>query len=170
MCRCRCWPTRWESPEEPIFLLAGAKYDGAVSASELDRSIKKVWQLADAGLELKQLPGSNGYDLVSNRIFLDPATADAGMKASADAKGILTYFVNQFRAGTNSAPYSFVSAPGEPLVSSDMADDEIVINEWLAKDLAIGKGDKIELRYFLLRAAHSDTDIRRVQGQIGRGP
>jgi putative ABC transport system permease protein len=149
-------------PGEANAMLAGAKSNAHVNVSEMDRVIKQTWQLADAGLELKQLPGSNGYDLVSNRIFIEPAAADAAMKALPGAKGILTYFVNQFTAGTNSTPYSFASASGEPLVPPDMPDDEIVINEWLAKDLSIGKGDTIELHYYLPEGGRTPTQTSAV--------
>jgi putative ABC transport system permease protein len=72
------------------------------------------------------------------------------MALRENSRGILTYFVNSIRTGDRSTPYSFVSAPGSPLVPQDMSDVEIVVNEWLAEDLGAKPGDRIELTYFVL--------------------
>jgi hypothetical protein len=63
---------------------------------------------------------------------------------------ILTYFVNELRCGSNATPYSMVTAMGAPVVPSDMRDDEILINEWLADDLNAKKGDRLSLVYFVI--------------------
>ena len=53
--------------------------------------------------------------------------------------GLLTYFVNELRIDPNSTPYSFVTAispgRGDGIIPADFADDEIVINQWLAEDI-----------------------------------
>jgi putative ABC transport system permease protein len=72
------------------------------------------------------------------------------MSLSEKARPILTYFVNEIRLGNQSTPYSFVSAPGIPIVPSGMKDDEIVINEWLARDLDARVNDRIRMAYYVL--------------------
>jgi ABC-type lipoprotein release transport system permease subunit len=61
----------------------------------------------------------------------------------------LTYLVNQLRAGTNTTPYSMVTAAGAPWTPADLRDDEIVVNDWLAEDLQLTPGDTLDLTYFL---------------------
>jgi len=66
-----------------------------------------------------------------------------------NAQPILTYLVNLLRAGTNSVPYSMVTAAGLPLTPTDMRDEEIIVNDWLAEDLGVKVGDAVDLAYFL---------------------
>jgi len=157
------------------------------------------WTLADAELGLRALAEGRGIELLSKRVFLDPAIAPAAAKEPG-ATGILTYFVNELRIGDKAAPYSMVTAvgplaageekgaapvsgssetgavpffsPGEPgpakgtvpfsqqsekgtapfaaILPAGMADDEIVINSWLAEDLGVKPGDALEMSYFRL--------------------
>jgi ABC-type antimicrobial peptide transport system permease subunit len=166
------------------------------------------WALADAELALRPLPGRRGIELLSKRVFLDPAIATAAAEEPG-AAGILTYFVNELRVGDRATPYSMVAAlgplashgsaetsprrkaevdapsgassPADPLLpqgaSQDngdrlltqgasqaarpaadlasllppgMADDEIVINSWLAEDLGARPGDSLEMSYYRL--------------------
>ncbi len=132
-----------------VMLLAG-KPGAGLTAEKVNGVLRKEWDMADSGLELRALPGPDALELRSSRIFLDPVVADAALKAGYGAKGILTYFINQITAGEKSTPYSFVSSPGAPLVPADMASDEIIINDWLAADLGVGKGDSIGLKYYVL--------------------
>jgi putative ABC transport system permease protein len=62
---------------------------------------------------------------------------------------ILTYLVNLLSVGTNSTPYSMVTAAGAPFTPVGMRDDEIVVNAWLAEDLGVKVGGSVSLTYFL---------------------
>src|SRR5262249_27209338 len=118
----------------------------------LSAALQEQWQLEDAELELRHLPGSNAVELRSPRIFLEHSVATAALSADPTpgrASEILTYFVNQFRAGPRATPYSMVAATGGPIVPSDMREDEILVNQWLADDLQVGPGAEIALSYFL---------------------
>jgi putative ABC transport system permease protein len=121
-----------------------------LTLEEAERGFAQVWTLDDAGLYLKLLEGRGGVELRSSRIFLDPAVAHAAEGLDPEARVILTYLVNEIRMGEEKTPYSFVSAPGAPLVPSDMADDEILVNSWLAGDLKVREGDRVELTYYVL--------------------
>jgi ABC-type antimicrobial peptide transport system permease subunit len=74
---------------------------------------------------------------------------------ATNAQPILTYLVNQLRAGELSVPYSMVTAAGAPLTPPDMKDDEVLINQWLADDLRLKAGDSLDLTYFLAESGAS---------------
>lgn len=113
-------------------LLAGASADA-------NPALRKVWTLADAGLEVR----GNPPELRTDRVFLDPAVTNA--LSPIGGAGVLTYFANEFRLGDKTTPYSFITA-----TSSDQNDDEITINSWLADDLGAKVGDELALRYYVI--------------------
>lgn len=131
-------------------LLVAERMEAPLDILRLNETLKKVWTLTDAGLELKDIPGRDLIELRSNRVFLDPPVADVLLKFSGKIQPVFTYFVNELRLGDRATPYSFVSAPGPPLIPEGMGDDEIVINSWLADDLNASVGESIELSYFVL--------------------
>jgi putative ABC transport system permease protein len=133
----------------------GAKRLPPCSRKQVDEALKNTWTLADGGFELRELPGRNMMEIRSNRVFLDPLLIDAALKIDNSAEPVLTYFVNEITRGDRSTPYSFVSAPGAPIVPPGMKDDEMIINEWLARDLSAGKGDQIRLTYYVLGPARA---------------
>jgi putative ABC transport system permease protein len=131
-------------------LLISERKESLLDILEVDEALKKVWTLSDAGLVLKEIPLKKTVELRTNRVFLDPSVADILLKNSDSAQPILTYFVNELRSNGRTAPYSFVSAPGRPLIPEGMKDDEIVVNAWLADDLKASVGDRIRLTYYVL--------------------
>lgn len=135
-----------------VMLVAG-RAGKTVTAAEAGAALRDVWRLEDAGLRLRALGTGGVIELVSERVFLDAAVAEAALDAGHDARGILSYFVNGIISGERSTPYSVVSAPGEPVVPRGMSDGEIIINEWLAEDLGAGRGDTVRLVYFVLGAS-----------------
>jgi putative ABC transport system permease protein len=148
-------------------LLVAQNKQAALTVARADESVKQFWRLADAGLELRRLEQQGALELRSSRIFIDEPLTEAALNASSDSVGILTYFVNELRFGDKTTPYSMVTAMGESeqtksLIASDMKDDEIVINQWLANDLGAGVGDTIELTYFVV------GPMRKLQEQKSR--
>lgn len=85
-----------------------------------------------------------------------------------NATPILTYLVNTLRAGTNLTPYSMVTAAGSPYTPVDLAQDQIVLNEWLAQDLQVKVGDSVQLSYFLADSAQlvERTNTFRVRSVV----
>src|ERR1051325_9769163 len=134
--------------------------------------MRQAWQLADAELELRYLPQSNAVELRSPRIFLDPPVVAAALGSNpptGNVVPIFTYLINQFRAGDRTTPYSMVTAMGLPVVPSDMKDDEILINQWLAEDLQVGPGAEISISYFLPDSASrlvEETNRFHVRGVV----
>ena len=120
-------------------------------------ALRLGWAPQDAEIELSLLPDSGEVELRSSRIFVDPLVAQAALAQTntfdasrlISAKPILTYLVNQFRAGERTTPYSMVTAAGSPWTPADLRDDQIVISQWLAEDLQLKPGDTVDLAYFL---------------------
>jgi ABC-type lipoprotein release transport system permease subunit len=127
-----------------------------LTSESLSSMVEKGFSLADAELEVRPIPRpaqtAHGapaqVELVSRRIFLDPVvtrTLDRQPPELPKPVPILTYLANAIEAGAASAPYSMVTAAGPPFTPEGMADDEILINSWLAEDLAVQPGDWVSL-------------------------
>lgn len=85
------------------------------------------------------------------------------------AQPILTYLVNRLRTGNRSVPYSMVTAAGSPWTPPDMKDDEILVNRWLADDMNVKVGDRLDLTYFLAESGANlieRTNVFRVRGIV----
>jgi hypothetical protein len=126
----------------------GAGPKGSITVEKADNAVRKCWQLADAGLELRELEHGNIIEIRSRQVFIDESLGEAAMGAGDGAVGVLTYFVNELRLGGKTTPYSMVTAMGRSadengIIESDMQDDEILINQWLAEDLGAKVGDAI---------------------------
>ncbi len=146
-----------------VLLVGNGDTGAAPTVEQATTALKKVWQLADAELDLEPLPDGSGVELRTSRVFLDPPVVRAAADANPAAVGVLTYLVNELRVGDRTTPYSMVtavgplsagkeSAKGESvagLLPSNMADDEVVINTWLADDLGAKVGDELALVYFV---------------------
>ena len=113
-------------------------------------------------------------EVTSSRLFLEPAVADAALNPRTlpltnrhafqsdtledvafgrfvtNGTRVLTYLANLIRAGDHAAPYSMVTAADGPFVPTDLRDDEILVNEWLADDLRVKPGDAVELSYYVV--------------------
>ena len=157
-------------------LLVGRRPAGGQAVQPADAALARQWRLEDAELNLRPLADDRGVDLVSSRVFLDPSVVQAAVKTDPEAVGIFTYFVNEFRIGDRTTPYSMVSAigpltppvkprrPGDDshmivrpgasgllsLLPWNMQDDEMVINSWLAEDLAAKPDDTIAITYYVV--------------------
>jgi putative ABC transport system permease protein len=116
----------------------------------LSSLLQSNWTLADAELSLNYAPDNQGLDLRSSRVFIDRAISAAAQKLEGtNAIPVLTYLASAIVAGTNLTPYSMITAAKEPYVPADLRDDEIIVSDWLAQDLAVKPGDELEVRYFL---------------------
>jgi ABC-type lipoprotein release transport system permease subunit len=136
-------------------MLLAAEGGPLVSSDEMQEAVRTCWRLADAGLELRRLAQPAAMELRSHRIFIDKPLADAALRADGRAVGILTYFVNRIALGEKATPYSMVAAidpntDATGLFPPGVHSDQIVINEWLADDLAAHVGDSLELTYYLV--------------------
>ena len=130
----------------------------ALTAQELNQRMPSSLVFEAAGLSVQHTAG-NSVDLRTSRIFLEAPVVQMATNKSARAIGatntvpVLTYLVNALRTGTNLTPYSMVTAAGAPYTPPDLKDDEIVVNEWLARDLNLKPGMEVEFNYFLADSA-----------------
>jgi putative ABC transport system permease protein len=125
---------------------------GAVETSEIGPTLSQVWHLEDAGLSLHLLDWPRVLELRSRDVFINDAITSRIMSSVPGSRGVMTYFVNEFRCGQRSVPYSFICAlegKGQEAVFGSLAQNEMIINEWLADQLNASEGDKIEIRYFV---------------------
>ena len=155
--------------EKANVLLVSKGSEIPLDAQRLNDAIKKAWTSSDVGLEWVDNPRRNFVELRSNRIFIDPPVVEIALNISKKAQPILTYFVNELRRGDRATPYSFVSAPGSPLIPTDMKDDEILINVWLAEDLKAKAGDNIHMSYYVLgpmRELHEKSSDFRIKSIV----
>ncbi|MEY2411110.1 MAG: putative transport system permease protein, partial [Verrucomicrobiota bacterium] len=127
-------------------------------AEDYSDILERLVSFSDLELELRPVPRSGEVELRSSRIFLTPFIAASVLNPasnrstalqnfSGQSRPLLTYLVNEIRAGSNAAPYSMVTAAGQPWTPADLRDDEIIVNQWLADDLQIQAGDPIQLTY-----------------------
>ena len=144
-----------------LCLVGGAGLEGIEAARA---ALRRCWSLEDAGLEVRELTGSDALELTSERILLDPELVEGLARSGGRAMGVFTWLANELRVGERSVPYSLISAlgpatsarreggvePWQAVLPADTREDEIVINEWLAEELAAGVGDSLELSYWTL--------------------
>ena len=159
---------RVEQPGRANLLLCQASAQAKDAQAEATTLLRLYWQLEDAGLELREITNTAQFEIRSDRVFLDPPVMAAAQAVTTNLEPIITYFINDLRDGPYATPYSMATAMGAPIVPPDMRDNEILINDWLAKDLDAKPGEKLALRYFVigqgraLEERESDFTIRGV--------
>ncbi len=126
-----------------------AASDGKLGIKEVTLGLSNSWRLDDGELQLRQLTNLPAAELRTSRVFLDESVGTT-VKTIPNSAGLLTYFVNELRIGTNTTPYSMVSALDAAMLPEPLRNDEIIINQWLADDLRAKPGDTIELKYFVV--------------------
>lgn len=138
---------------------------GAPEASALDEALRAVLEAADLGLTLEWREGV--LSIESEELILKPTVARLAVEVAdelgAERLPILTYLANEIRVGSQSVPYSTVSAISVPAPPGHgalrrvdgsaaplLADDEILLNSWTAEELQAKPGDEVELTYFVV--------------------
>ena len=126
-----------------LILLSG---NSTVSAQEAEQALTDSRTLADAGIYLDKHPATGEWILRTPRVFLDAPTLSAIESLNIDKTLWFSYFVNEFRIGDRTTPYSFVST----LPNDQVRPGEILINRWLADDLHASPGDSVTLTYYMV--------------------
>jgi len=126
-----------------------------------DATLNTGATLQDFSLKLARVtPASttpaSEWEVSTDRVFLDDVIAQKILKAVPGSYGVLTYLVNGLSSARGRVPYSMVTGvppeiqdsrfkiQGDPRAS----DSSITVNQWLADDLQVAIGDKIDIRYF----------------------
>ncbi|MBL9202888.1 MAG: ABC transporter permease, partial [Opitutaceae bacterium] len=133
-----------------LLLVSGSK-----PTADLTATLARAVRLADYGLALHWREAATAFDLTSERIFLDPPMAQAIAAAVPAAQPVVSYLVNDLRAGARATPYSIGAATtpaAAPFLPADLGPREVVINRWLADDLQIGPGAELTAAFFQVGA------------------
>ncbi len=152
-----------------MLLLGTHKRMRIENVERFNQSLRRDWSLADAELELRELPATGEVELRTSRVFLDDAVVRTATNTFSGARPIDTYFVNELRVENRATPYSMVTAAGVPLVPTDMRDDEMLINQWLADDLRAKPGDELTMTYFVVgtaRKLEERTNTFRIRAEV----
>lgn len=124
------------------------KASGGLSPELVLNSFRKIIKPEDAGLTLRPVPATGGYEIVTDRIFIDQFQVDQVKRNVSSSFPAITYLANSITHGAASAPYSFISALDPSLYEGVPEGNSIVINEWLAEDLSVNSGDTLQISWY----------------------
>lgn len=110
-------------------------------------ALGEVLSLSDIGYTIRRLEKTGESEIISDRIFIDSIIVSDILGKIPGGSPVLTYLVNSFHFNGQTTPYSFVSSLQQASVT-DMADNEIVLNRWLADDLEISPGDSVVIVWY----------------------
>jgi len=126
-----------------------------VSDAELAQKLRTSWKLDDVNLKIRENQELNYTELISDRVFVEPAVEQFCMKQVSGAQPIFSYFVNEFALNGKQTPYSFVST------DTKLSENQMAVSEWLADDLKAKVADQVKVSYFevgpLRRLVQKDT-------------
>ncbi|QDV21098.1 FtsX-like permease family protein [Gimesia panareensis] len=146
-----------------------------IIANELEAALKQDLKLTDLNLKIVPNKDRNYLSLESEQMILDPqierAARDAAKKLKVATSPVMVYIANEFihpepGQAKQSPPYSMYSIvagldfaeqpPFGPFKfigdkpQLPLKENEIVLNEWLAKDLKVKIGDPIQMKYHVV--------------------
>jgi len=164
-------PTRRNPVAKPArvnALLAGGPGDNLSpeQAATLTQETSQQLTLADLGLTIRSEEKRGYVSVESERMILEDSLAAAIQKLTPAARTspVLIYLLNEIHNQATPDKYAMYSvvagidfASGPPFGpfeyvagAAPAADDEVVINEWLAGDLAISVGGTIDVKYYVV--------------------
>ena len=162
-----------------LFVAGGDADPSQSNSQQINGILQDVVTLGDLNLSTRPLEDAGAIALGTDRIVLEIPVAEAALRAAAkanlDAMPILTYLANTLRAGEREIPYSTVTAigldraaPNDSLLllngapAPSLASDEILLNEWAARDLKASVREAIEMTYYVVGAGGAlDTATHR---------
>ena len=120
-------------------------------AAMLHLLVGQAPSLEDYALKLRRLTADKPeWELSTDRVFIDDPIATKLTKHLPESQGVLTYLVNGISSKTGATPYSMVTATDAFPSGIRNSKSEIVVTQWLADDLGIKAGDKVDMRYFVV--------------------
>ncbi|HUS11509.1 MAG TPA: ABC transporter permease [Pyrinomonadaceae bacterium] len=122
----------------------------------LDKILRERTSLEDFGIQLRTVGDALSLEHDSKVVSaqLAKTSSEAATAMSLRAMPILSYLANSIGAGGRSIPYSLVTGLDEQSLQtlapgrSGRADD-IVLNEWAARELGARQGDTVSLEYYV---------------------
>ena len=118
------------------------------SLQNLSEVLKKDLIPSDIGLRFRMDKKSGGYEIISDRIFIDEAIVKEIAVLIPGSATVLTYLGNHFDFGSRSTPYSFISALPSSLYPEIGDGNSIIINRWMSQDLSVNEGDTIKVNWY----------------------
>jgi putative ABC transport system permease protein len=119
-----------------------------LTQSAIYEILKESLTSEDIGLTLRRSKKTGDIELISDRIFIDQEQVDMIKNAIPSASPLITYLANSITKGDKSTPYSFISALPSSLCTAIAKEDDIIINNWLARDLEASVNDTLMLKWF----------------------
>lgn len=165
-----------EGGERINLLLVGREHQ-EVEEGAFAEGVRQSLRNDDLGLDVRERDGH--LAILSREFVLRPALSSALEAFAADqgaaSQPVLTYLANSISSGDRSVPYSTITAvdpvsaaalgpfrliDGSP--APQLAEDEILLDEWTAQDLGVEPGATIDVAYYLVaeRDELSVTSIR----------
>ena len=133
-----------------------------ISNAELVLNLQNIWMLEDVNLQIRENQELNYTELISDRVFVEPAVEQFCTKNISESQAVFSYFITEFMVNGRQTPYSFVSS------DASLTGQQMVVSQWLADDLKVKVNDTVRLSYFevgaLRRLVLRDTIF--VVGQI----
>ena len=145
-----------ERPGRANVLLLEA--DTTAPSADLDRALRSAMTLSDYGLSLRWNETAGMFEVVSDRIFIDPELANALVAAAPNAQPVVSYLINQLKLRDHATPYSIGTATtptAAPFLPANLGPKEIVLNQWIADDLQASTGDDVTLTFYQAGAGDS---------------
>ncbi|HCT31305.1 MAG TPA: hypothetical protein DIW31_11385 [Bacteroidales bacterium] len=127
----------------------------------LNQLLKENWKIEDLSLNTRDLPESNSFEVLSERIFIDEPIAKSILNLDKPNETVLTYLVNSIGFKGKETPYSFVTASSNSNISGNLRDDEILVNDWIVNDLGVKAGDSISLKYFVIGPLRTIKEVKK---------
>ena len=118
------------------------------SLNRVSESLKHNLKPSDIGLKLRPIKKTGEEELFSDRIFIDEEIIKEISKILPSSAPVITYLGNRFEFKNKSTPYSFVSALPSSLYSEMASGNDMIINDWMAKDLSIAEGDTLRMYWY----------------------
>ncbi len=161
---------------------------------QLAAALDAALTLEDYGLFVRV--GSDAAVLESRRFLIDAASSAAAGRAALEVQAphasVFTYMATAIASDDGSVPYSTVTAldPGvldqaartlgrlelrDGSRAPTLNDNEILVNEWVAEDLAVAAGDSVTLSYYIvdpdeqLQTRHTRLRVSGVVAMTGSG-
>ena len=163
-----------DQPARANMILLGRGGAGVAFEGDLDEHIRSRMVLEDYGLSLVEVPLAGATEVRSARIFFEAPIVEAVRARFPTTIPVTSYLVNTYAANGRETPYSMVAAvrpEAAPFLPDSFSGDEIVVNDWLAEDLALEVGQPISLAFFKLVGGNrleEDTAGFRVHSIVPR--
>lgn len=147
-----------------ILARAGNADAPAASLELLEKALEESWTPEDAGLATRLIrAGKNStfpprVAVTSDFGFFLPSSAERKLESAENAEMTATYFIDRIERDGRSCPYSFIAGvEGETAKAilkttesphlERVPENGIVVTRWLADDLGVNIGDKLEIAF-----------------------